>query len=65
MGISGRLKMEIGVVGPDGVIRLFGLSPLQEPQGQPQITVDPGTDRHGPTRVVETLSSVPGKDVFV
>ena len=57
--------MEIRVVGPDGVIRLFGLSPLQEPQGQPQIAVDPGTDRHGPARVVEALSPVPQKDVFV
>ena len=37
----------------------FGLSPLQEAHGQPEISVHPGADRHCSAGVIKPLASVP------
>ena len=57
-------------MGSDGEIvrladRLIRLGPLEQAQGQPEVAIHPGADRHGATWVIEALSPIPVEDIGV
>ena len=43
----------------------FRLCPLQKSQGKAQITIHPGTDRHGTAGIVKALASIPIKNIGI
>jgi len=44
---------------------VFRLGPLQQSQGEAQITIDPGANSHSAARVIKALTPVPIKNIGV